>query len=264
MNTEKLTINAAGEKLLLGSDYIQLKDESQQALHTDDLPTFLEFAESQANYDEHGNPADGYAITFNEDEATLHSGWKTSARENRNLATCKFKESPYLSLLSNVNGKNISLKALSDLMKALREFSGTNEHDLLSNLSDFKVNKVLKINRMKGPNGDLAFSVVRESAGVNDFIPPNTLKFNVPVIDGLTDTVVFEFDFSFDFEQVQDQVELQFKLQNWSLPIRIAQAKKMVILSYMTKVKDIPAFWGRRDIKLATNEWAYKTNGIRL
>lgn len=259
MNTEikSMTLADKEQTLRFGADVIRLGDYTAQEFVTTDIEDFLAYVQGIRAMP----TAEHAVIEYNQNAVQYWaSRHPEMPRVETPLATCKLTSSARLRAIESVNGKVLDRSDLERLLRKLIDNLDTAGRDLLDNLSDFNVSKVTKIKRSKQPNGNYSYAVTKESAGSDDFVPPKKLSFTVPVFDGIETDYKFSFDFEFDYLESQGEVALRFKMENLNLDEAIFKARKEIIKKYLESVAEIPAYWGSRQVRLATDEWSYKRN----
>lgn len=260
MNTEIQSIQLADKEQVLrfGADFIKLSDATAQEFVTTDIEDFITYVQRLHK--------DGFGSTVEYNQSAVQY-WpcriSDNPRDEKPLATCKLASSARLQAIQRVNGSEISRDTLEQFLRKLLDNLDTAGRDLLDNVMDFNVSKVTKIKRSKQPNGNYHYSVTKESAGSDDFVPPKKLSFTVPVFDGIDTDYKFTFDFGFDYVEAGGEVALKFKLENLNLDEAIFKARKEIIKKFLESVSEIPAYWGSRVVHLATDEWSFKRNDAK-
>lgn len=250
-NAKSITLaDRETNRLLVGRAYVELKDASQQTFFTDDLDDFVAYVKASKG-------KGGEVIEYSSQEV---SAWREQEsvrpRQDKAIATCSLRTGARLLKLLKVNGVWLGHEDLEVLLRIMRDCGGPEAMDLLDNLMNFSVSKVTNVKKSR-KGGNYVYSVSRESAGSDDFVPPSTLAFKVPVFDGLAGAHEIRFDFDFDFKEADGEVTLRFKLENLNLGDEIDKAKKADI---MEAVKSIgyPAYWGSRKIIEKDDTWKYR------
>lgn len=259
MNLEIKTMQLAENEqtLRLGADVIRLNDFTSQEFVTTDIEDFLSYIKGDVQ-------SPDAVIEYNQNAVQhWHSRTPVSPRDEKPLATCKLTSSTRLRAIEAVNGKTIGRDELEQFLRRLIDNLDVPGRDLLDNVMDFNVSKVTKIKRSKQSNGNYHYSVTKESAGADDFVPPKKLSFTVPVFDGIDTDYKFTFEFGFDYVEAGGEVALRFKLENLNLDEAIFKARKEIIKKYLESVAEIPAYWGSRVVHLATDEWSIKKNDVK-
>ena len=259
MNAEIKTLQLADKEqtLRLGADVIRLGDFTSQEFVTTDIEDFLSYVQGLRD-----TPTASRAVIEYDQNSVKYwaSRYPEMPRDEKPLATCKLTSSARLQALQNINGRNVTRDDLESFLRKLADNLDSAGRDLLDSIMDFNVSKVTKIKRSKQPNGNYHYSVTKESAGSDDFVPPKKLSFTVPVFDGIDTDYKFTFEFGFDYVEADGLVALKFKLENLNLDEAIFKARKAIIKTFLESVSEIPAYWGSRVVHLATDEWSFKRN----
>lgn len=249
----KYNITTDKELLRFGADVINLEDRSTETYETDDFVDFVRFVKPL-----------GYGTTFYSATGAHHLrgiGAPGEARNNDPIASVNLTTHPRLKTLIEINGKPQGLDAMEVILRKLKTNLDTDGIALLDNLADFKVAKVQKIERKKERNGNYKFNVSRESAGSGDFAPPETVKFRLPLFNGLPDTTAIPMEFRFEFTDRGDGVALHFTFENLNLDEVLLEARKAA-LGEALRGAEIAAFWGDVERRLDTNAWMYHRNAV--
>jgi len=247
-------------KLLVGRAFVELHDFSKQNFETMDLGDFCKYL-TTASATVDSTDKDQPVIEYDETGLRAYeSQFEIDPRNDVPFATCFLSTAPRLERLISKNGRWMSREELETLLRSLKENLFPTGLELLDNVMDFSVSKVTKIKRTKTPKGNYNFSISRESAGSDDFVPPEALMFQVPVFTMLKDVTEaqIKFDFTFDYNDCGDgNVNLKFKLENLNLDDDLFNARRDIIKAYVDKI-GIQSFWGSRHIVAKTDEWKYK------
>lgn len=254
----KLSVSTDKELLKLGNDVIELADESTAAYHTDDIMQFIEFCKGKV-------VGGDYALFYGVSSVSLyHQHVFVNPRIHDPIAICSMAEHPRLSMLVRANGSPMDVEDFEVLLRRLRANMGQPGLEILDKIRDLSVAKVQKVERKKNrATGDYHYLVSRQSAGEGDYVPPETVKFSVPIFLGVESPRSLEFDFSFDPKQKDDGVALIFSIENINLGEDLDAARRSVLAEVLSPLS-IPSYWGelKRDIK--TDAWSKKINGPQL
>lgn len=248
----KLAVSTTQERLVLGADIIKLEDWSGEMYITDNFADFVRFAKPRASET---------TIFYNATGAVQVGQMFQDARRNRIQATLNMKAHPRLQTLLDVNGKPQALEAFEVLLRKLKTNLNPDGLLVLDKILDFRVAKIQKIERKKERNGNYRNVVSRESAGTDDFIPPETMKFTVPLFQGEAVPVTVTFDFRFDFKEERDTVATFFTLENLNIEEELLEARKSTI-GGSVEAEGFTAYWGRREVNFDTDAWKYQRNPV--
>lgn len=250
----KLSVSTTQERLVLGADVIKLEDKSTETYVTDNFADFVRFAKQRT---------EDTVIFYNATGAVQVGQMFKDPRHNPVVAMVGMRAHPRLQTLLDVNGKPLQLETFEVLLRKLKANLSQDGLLVLDKVLDFRVAKVQKIERKKERNGNYRNVVSRESAGTDDFIPPEVLKFSVPLFQGEIVPVTVSFDFRFDFKDRGDSVETFFTLENLNIEEELLDARKEAIGGSLTEA-GFTAFWGRRDTAMDTDAWKYLRNPVEL
>lgn len=253
MNIENYNPNTGNSEILSGRAFRKLEDKSYQVFTTDDIDSFVEYCNI---YEEKEN-----TDLFLEASTSCVKGFRgykfDNVREEECFAECAFFTSEYINSLSSVNSRFISDTDMQSLLKKMRVNIGTDGLELLDNIMDLSISKITKIRKSK-KGANYNYSVSRESAGMDDFVPPKKLSFNVPVFAGFENEAIFTFDFDFDYKEDDGQVRLFFKIENLNLKEILLSERKRIIKEHLSFIEKSKILWGSRKKYLGTDEWSYR------
>lgn len=250
--------NQETNKLLIGRAFVELNDFSEQKFSTTDLNDFCKYVKASIGPNEKvPRPVIEYDETGLRAFRNLFS---VDPRNDNAFAYCRLSTAPRLERLIQKNGNWMPRGDLETLLQGLKENLSTAGLELLDNIKNFSLSKITKVKRQKQKNGDYSWSVTRESAGTDDFVPPDALIFEVPIFSmiGVSKEQI-KFDFNFDYTECSDgNIELKFKIENLNLADNLFEIRRKIIKEEVDKI-DIDSFWGSRGILIQTDEWKYKS-----
>ena len=251
MNKQKIVIKPTGDKVLVGSHFHELKDETVATYETDNIPVFFKYLEDI------GEPAIIYYNLSN-----VKAMPKESNRYGNALAFLSLQHTPPYMKLANIRGNKMSLDGFEMNLNILKPYMDANGLELLANLRDFKVNRIQKVVRQKDrQTGNYSFQVSQEGAGKDDFTPPAKVKFEVPLFTHIPDTLVADLDFEFSFKANEDEVNLYFILNSIQFPEIVENRHKEILNQYL-KTQKCPYYWGDLVTDTHDDSWRYKKNEI--
>jgi len=257
----KINIQSKDGKLLIGNAFHVLEDESIQTYETDDIESFLKYVK-MAEKSEFK-----FLYIYTEDSIEAWFGLNEKIRNNRALAVCQLQPSSILTYLEkHMNmSRGMSLDDFEKFLKTLLPYGNANGEDylkLLSELKDFKISKVLKIERNKDQAGNYSYLVQRKSDGKNDFIPPQTLVFQVPVFRLMADKIMpVELNLSFDFSDQGEGVKMVFTLECIMYQDLLFACQKAIIEEKLSKLSN--KYWGETKVVELTDAWKYQENYVK-
>jgi hypothetical protein len=253
----KVTVIAKDGVARIGSDFHVLEDESSYVFETDSVEDFKKYVVDSNVPDTRICFTYGKAIAFNPEEAHQTS---------RELAVLKLSEHALLGVLSNVILKKQSLEQMEEFLMKMRPYLDDNGLFLLSNIRDFRVSKILKIERQKTKNANYTYHISRQSAA-DDFTPPEKIAFIIPIYNHIAETVRIEMEVLFDFSEVEDDnekksVETVFTLFNYQFTEHVQWLKKEITTRELNTLA-FEKFWGDVSLNKATDSWKYQKNGVQ-
>lgn len=252
----KLSVSTDKELLRIGADVVDLRDESTATYHTEDLGEFIRFAGDKS--------ATEHVIFYSAELVSLFAAEVfAKPREYDAVAVCKMAVHPRLAILLKANGRKMDADDFETLMRQLKRNLDGKGLELLDNINNLTVSKATKIERKKDRGGNYRYSVSRESAGTEDFQPPESLAFKVPLFVGVESPRPLEFDFRFDFTQKDGDVALFFTIECLNLTEDLIYARASVLAEALAAL-EIKSLRGTLERKIRDDSWSKKINGINL
>jgi hypothetical protein len=250
----KINVLAKDGKVLVGSDFHTLQDFSEKKFSTSSFEDFVAYC---AKLESEGYK--GLCLYYT--STTIAAYESDITRYSVPIATCNFSASEFVKRLKMANNASMSLEQFGTFLKEMKSCMDGNGLAVLSTSQDFKINKVSKITRSKGRDGNINYSYTRESTGKDDFMPPESITFRVPVFEFLDDEREFSFEFEFDYKENDGVVTTMFKLTNSRFETILRDFQKEIIMKNLEPVK-WPKYWGSLSIETMTDEWKFKKNQI--
>lgn len=256
MNNEKpLSIsilpNVDGKaEISLGSQYIELKDETTGKFDTASLADFVAYLQdnkpkSQVFYH------DLTLAAFDSVEPKI---------TDKQIAGCSLSYSSILSVLMNANGTKMALNDFETFLRTVRNYlTGAESIKLLDILENINIQKVKTVSRQQDNQGNYAITMTSEK-GKNDHRFPKAVKFEVPLLKHSPIKSVFVFDFFFTWKDLDDgSVQMFFLLKNIDFDEQFETTIAEYISSVLSKSK-LSHKQGRFTINTGTDVWKYHKN----
>jgi len=251
---EKLVIKTTGEKLLLGNDIIELKDQTRETFETDnpeDMKEYLLDNFSKCDIYIKGLGVDGYII-------------EKADYDTKPAALCRMAKHPVVELLKQYNSKQIDLADFSVLLERLKNYMTSEALAFKDNIQDLKIKKILSLENRSDRRGNYSFTIKAESGGKEDYIFPKKIKLMVPVIKSMPGTAQeIEFDFYFQWKAEEQNIELKFTIENFEFDQIIDEDIKK-ILDGIFQDENIKIYHGSLSIHKQTNSWMYHKNDLAV
>jgi len=253
MQAEKVIINTDSKngKLLMGSDFHVLKDETEIGLNTSDMDSFLSYLEDFKDY----------SVTYDEDHASAVP--KKYGYHDNIIARCGMQISNALDKIKTMLNYQLSLERFEYFLLYMKPFLDEGGLNLLALSRDFKVSKLTKIVRKKERNGNYHFMISKESADNEDFEPPETISFHIPIFKHVDTSHKFTFDFEFDYKLDDGEPNVFFKFFNAQFETQLKEFQKELMVDLLSSLK-CKKFWGDIMIHKQTDSWKYQENRIHI
>lgn len=246
----KILVEPKDGQVLFGSHFHVLEDESNTEFKTNELESFVRYLSETEK-------PDNYKLMYNENICTAVP--KLINRYGDKLAFCRFTGTPALKMMENINRKTRNLDNFELFLRSMRSFLDKDGLEVLSQARNLAISKIEKVVRKKDNAGNYMFTVSRQSAGNEDFIPPPTITLTIPIIEHLPDTWSFKFDFTFSSQQADDSVSIYLKIECLDLAEEVKSAQKSIIEKNLKSLK-ASKFWGGMLLSTRTDDWKYKKN----
>jgi len=250
----KLTINTPDGNVIIGNQVIKLQDKTSNQFSTTDFDSFVDYVSMK-------NPRLFYAN--NAVTAISQSDIDHPTRDSHPFAILNLKESNYLTSMVKCNSEWYEIGAFEELLRKHKRQIGSQGVSLLDNVRNFRLVKTVKVERRKERNGNFHFAATLEGGSKEDFTPPESVIFDLPVFDGINNNSDFELEFFFDFRQDDGEAALKFKLENLNLTEEIREEKERVVRSAFS-ARSLQISFGQFSFEKKTDEWAYKINQVQL
>jgi len=248
---KKVVISHQGEilRLLEGCDYVQLTDGTDDTFDTDSIDSFADYLSIKDN---------DFRLFY--DESVCRAIESNVKYNTKSIAVCSLQFSLLMQKLVNVANQNLGLDALEEFLTIMKPFIDQSGIDLLSCCNDFQSSKITSVKRKRDQKkGNFCFSISQEDTGKNDFDPPESVKFELPIFDFIDDASKFEFEIHFSHRATEDDCRVYFKFYNPMFNNLLRMEQKRIIESKLERI-DAPKFWGSLEINNRTDEWKYKFN----
>lgn len=223
----KYTFNNPAPTQVIAGEILMLEDHSSVDISTDCFEDFLSICECARNNGNILNLVAGcggvQAWDFN----------VAPSRYLRPIAELRLNRHPRLSELISKNGRDMGTKDAETFLRRVRENLDDNGRAVLLRMRDLKVEKTLKIEQKREPNGNYAFAMQLES-GVNDWIPPAVVTFTVPTFNFIDGQIAIPFDLSLTIKDIgegKDQTQtLALRFECLDIEEHLLNGQRAVIL----------------------------------
>lgn len=253
----KIHIDSKDGQVLIGSHFHILEDETQGQYLTDSLEDFILNSKLKIEAGEFEEAS----LYFQDKNLKVYPD--NPDRYSVPLMICNLSPSDALVRLTHAVGADCDRDDFEEFLLNMKPYLMDDSRDLLSQVRDFSLNKVTSMNRKKERNGDYFFAYVSESSGKDDFLPPETVKFCLPLFKGLEETEVIQLDFDFNYKQSGEDIYLKFKLRFSDFDEEISRLQKGIIARRIESL-DMPKYYGEFVVNKQDDSWKYDKNTIDL
>lgn len=234
-------------KILIGNHLVELKDESRRTFETDNMEAFESFlADKQEKAEIYYGSTD------------LHLVPQELAKNSRPLAHCTLADSASLRLVLASVGFELGILDFEKFLTAMRPYTKGSTLQVLSHLRNFSVAKKQTYQRVVDNVGNYKLNIQRESAGSEDWVPPATVTFEVPVFRFLKETIVIECDLHFAIKD--EGTKPIFLLDNLNLKDQVEDRRREIVEDRLGKASTCPKYWGKSILHALDNGWQYREN----
>jgi hypothetical protein len=252
MNAEKMIIDLKGDRLLMGADFHTLEDKTQATFKTDQIPEFVKLVRKA--------PSDSKILIT---PSALVAWPAETDRYTKAIASCSLSASDALKEIAAIHGQIQPLAKFTEFLEKFKRFTNTAGLDFLGNLRHFKLKKIVKAEYNREKNGDFSAMVSLESAGNEDFDPPKTLVFEVPVfkfLPELADSIRLSFEVNFAIVQGESPA-LNFTLTNYAYADELLARQVEIINRHLGDLTQ-DKLWGSQEITQQDDSWKYEPNPL--
>jgi hypothetical protein len=239
----------ADGKLLLGKNHLELADATRRAFTTDNLEAFQKFV---------GAYHDGCEVFFTDRAA--HLVRQAPKMGDGPVATLNVRTPPALQLIIDNANKELSIQPFEIFLTSLRRFATSSHMALISRLRNFAVSKQTTYERNVDNAGNFLMSIKREG-GNQDWTPPETLSFKVPLFPHIEEMIELSFDLIFT---IKDGGEPRFHMQSLTLADDLQQARLAVLGARLAAASTAPVYWGEHALIERTDAWRFKEQDVKL
>lgn len=153
----------------------------------------------------------------------------------------KLAAHPRLKRVLAANRQNMRASEATDFLKSLRNNIDENGSNVLMKSRDFKVSRKHTITEKRDESGQFNIMVAAEGKIEDNWTPPESVKFTVPVYEHIPLCVTLELDFSVVIKEPEDKekgcFEAFFKFESLNLEEDLLAARRAVLTEWLTKVR---------------------------
>lgn len=189
------------------------------------------------------------------------------SRDAHPMAKMSFQDHPVLQRLKSAMGGGKDQNEMEKWMLSMRRYlADEGAHYLLLKVRDLQLAKRFTMERKRTPTG-WAVAMKCEGGDEGDFIPPETVKFAVPLFRGMEERGTFELDFVFDFEVGVETTKTTWRLScpTWQEDY-LSIATQVIEQSIAAADLKIPVFAGQVKLDVKDDSWSFlhnKLDGLR-
>jgi len=269
-NTLKIQM-VPGEKeqtVLLGNSFHVLEDRTQVRFQTKNIDKFFQYltgAKSQIK-DGEGNEIPVFVFY---DAAKLElEAWPAYVDHTTiALATCSLSAHPMVAILKKLNPATMVIEEFEQFLNTSKSFLTSATRDLMDNIRNLSVEKVINVERQKDQAGNFHFAI-KSKAGKNDYEFPKFIEFEFnPIFQIKEPTIKIKFDLYFKWDVVSDSpdIRLMFEFTNPELSMLITEETEKALEGAIKGSWDDEYLYpGDLHLSEQTDEWKYLQNDLSI
>lgn len=233
-NKTVFNVQNPGEKTVVAADIVRLRDKSRQTIVTDSPEQFIELYDGEVRFGSDVPPM----VLATTHEVKLWDPEEPSAYKEPS-AVLKLAAHPRLKRVLAANRQNMRASDATDFLKSLRNNIDENGSNVLMKSRDFKVSRKHTITEKRDESGQFNIMVAAEGKIEDNWTPPESVKFTVPVYEHIPLCVTLELDFSVVIKEPEDKgcFEAFFKFESLNLEEDLLAARRAVLTEWLTKVR---------------------------
>lgn len=235
-NKTVFNVQNPGEKTVVAADIVRLRDKSRQTIVTDSPEQFIELYDGEVRFGGDVPPM----VLATTQEVKLWDPEEPSAYKEPS-AVLKLAAHPRLKRVLAANRQNMRASEATDFLKSLRNNIDENGSNVLMKSRDFKVSRKHTITEKRDESGQFNIMVAAEGKIDDNWTPPESVKFTVPVYEHIPLCVTLELDFSVVIKEPEDKekgcFEAFFKFESLNLEEDLLAARRAVLTEWLTKVR---------------------------
>ncbi len=257
MHENVINVTAEGNTLQLGNMVDRLHDKSTETFQTKITADFVNYVQI------HGPKSE---VFYNEER--IYAMPEKRNRWGDRLAHCSISNSEQLKELMNKNMRRLPISEFENFLRAMLPFLVGDAFELIGQLKDLSISKITNIKRSSDNHGNYSFAVSRQGSAKEDFQPPATIKFKLPLLKHercLSNIIDLEFDFIFTYKESEDDgVQITCQIQNWQLENIILEKKRDLIEAALKELGECTLYYGGLDTNQHSDEWTYNHHRVSL
>lgn len=254
MEKALVSVNAIGDKLLLGNDFIILKDETKGVYSFSSLVDAVKLFGTE-KFTAFINP-DSFSVKVFKDNDLQNINYRTHPFANIQLLS-----NPLIKVLNEMNGKTIPVEEFVLFIDRFKKYLSQSSLKLSDGLNDLKIRKILSIDRQNDKRGNYVFSI-RAEKHTSDYEFPEKIIFEFPLIEGLQEVFTTEFCLYFYWKLNEGgSVDLKLMIDNIEFRDESKKFFEAIAKKYL-ETKNVKVLLGSIAINQATDEWKYKRNEL--
>ena len=239
-------IQNPGAVTQIGAELVTLENRSTETLRTDDpeqfVGFFLGFGGGFVPALESGHPQPDYRVMA----FALPNGIKAWSMGNPSrykapLCELDLTTHPRLRrLLEEINKRNLEPKQATDLLRSLRDNLDEAGLHVYMKSRDFKVSIKTTLAEKREPSGNHSIQVTTDGKLEDEWTPPQSVKFKVPLFERIPLTVDLELDFSVVIREKTENepAKAYFRFESLNLEEDLVAARRAVLTAWMTQKRE--------------------------
>ena len=256
---DKTTFNIVNpsDETKIASGIEKLSDTSRGVMATDDPEQFV----GLLSKDEKIFAGESSVLAFDPEEIVMPD--KTTMERLR----LDLSAHPRLARVLRLNGTAMPIQEAISVLRSLRDDIDANGQKILMKAYDFKVSRKLTLEEKRDPSGNYRFQASVEGKIEDDWVPPESVTFNIPVYKRIPLRVDLTLLFSVVIEHNERDekapTKVAFKFESLNLDEDLTAARKAVLTKHLVEDLGIPEerfIWGSFKVHASDDAWRYVQN----
>ena len=238
--------------MLFGHTSIELQDLTKGVFVTDNIASFKDYESGDDTI---------FFLTPTKIESFTNTKLLQLKYDSLPEAVCNLKLHSAIILMASSLNKTLDLTGFLVLLKSLKNYATAETLKIIDSLNDLKIKKIVQIQHKTDNRGNFAIGVTADS-GKQDYKFPETISFNLPLLQGNNYTARFDFDLMFSWKMEEQSASLEFKLVNLEFT---SQTEQSIYAAIEAELQDSGTVYrGSFKIEKQLDDFKYKTSNFNF
>lgn len=251
MSNKSISVKTDKERVILGSDYLTLKDQSYITFETSNLISFLKYNERLVEKDTY---VDGDTVTC------YNPNQKSDIRDYKPVSICTMLKDPMLEYFETINNSSYPIDQFIQVIDKLQSHLSTSGLHLKSNIENLSFKKIVQIDRQQDNSGNYNLAVKAEKAPNQEYDFPKELTFNFDIYQGIATPISITAKLFVKWSLDDGNYKILFRLYCANLRQLIKEEKETYFFKLLQSDSNNEVFIGKLHIYQYTDSWKYRKN----